>query len=265
MRPQVAQGRLPAASKLDKECAARSHLPFDEHLPDLGDGLGGVEALPAGLGAIHDGVAAVEPERVLKIVEPFAACLVAAVHDPALRLQQDGRPEEALAGPPIAGTAGAAAGAENAFVESVDLARSAGVCFHSFSGVGVTVLSHGSIEAYMTTELVYAPDGSATAVRHAWTFDDMFSAFATQGIAARAKGQFTRAELQPLAQTNIESLKEYAYFTYAQIDGRMQKDAFGKPSDYWLDYDPKGTVTYAAFHLAVQKTGKGKPTHCRNL
>jgi hypothetical protein len=24
----------------------------------------------------------------------------------------------------------------------------AGVCFHSFSGVGVTVLSHGSIEAY---------------------------------------------------------------------------------------------------------------------
>jgi hypothetical protein len=58
---------------------------------------------------------------VLKIVEPLAACLVAAVHDPAVRLQQDGRPEEALAGPPIAGTAGAAAGAENAFVESVDL------------------------------------------------------------------------------------------------------------------------------------------------
>jgi hypothetical protein len=44
-------------------------------------------------------VAAVEPERVLKIVEPLAACLVAAVHDPAVRLQQDGRPDEALAGP----------------------------------------------------------------------------------------------------------------------------------------------------------------------
>ena len=66
-------------------------------------------------------MAAVEPERVLKVVEPLAACLVAAVHDPAVRLQQDGRPEEALASPPIAGTAGAAAGAENAFVEAVDL------------------------------------------------------------------------------------------------------------------------------------------------
>src|ERR1700733_13390802 len=94
----------------------------------------------------------------------------------------------------------------------------------------------------MTTELVYAPDGSAMAVRHAWTFDDLFSAFAPQGIAARVKGQFTRDELQSLAQTNIDSLKEYAYFTHAKIDGRTQKDAFGKPANYWLDYDPQGTV-----------------------
>ena len=48
--------------------------------------LGERQALRAGLGAIHDRVAAVEPERVLKIVEPLAACLVAAVYDPALRL-----------------------------------------------------------------------------------------------------------------------------------------------------------------------------------
>ena len=72
---------------LDQGCAARSHLPLDEHLLDLGDGLGGVEALRAGLGAIQDGVAAVEPERVLKVVEPLAACLVAAVYDPAVRFK----------------------------------------------------------------------------------------------------------------------------------------------------------------------------------
>src|SRR6266403_1228133 len=101
-----------AASKPRKEFAARSHLPLDQHLLDLGDGLGGVEALRAGWGAIQDGVAAVEPERVFEIVEPLAGCLVAAVHDPTVRLQQDGRPEEALAVPPIAGTAGCAAEAE---------------------------------------------------------------------------------------------------------------------------------------------------------
>ena len=65
MRPQ---GRPKAADrrprKMDKERAARSQeLALDEHLLDLSDGLGGVEALRAGLGAIQDRVAAVEPGR----------------------------------------------------------------------------------------------------------------------------------------------------------------------------------------------------------
>ena len=124
--------------------------------------------------------------------------------------------------------------------------------------VTTDVQAHPHVWVTMTTELVYAPDGSATAVRHAWTFDDMFSAFATQGIAARVKGQFTRAELQPLAQTNIDSLKEYAYFTYLKIDGRMQKDAFGKPTDYWLDYDPEGTVLTLHFTLPFKKPAKAR-------
>ncbi|MGO9400516.1 MAG: DUF1007 family protein [Xanthobacteraceae bacterium] len=122
--------------------------------------------------------------------------------------------------------------------------------------VTTDVQAHPHVWVTMTTELVYAPDGSVTAVRHAWTFDDMFSAFATQGIAARTKGQFTRAELQPLAQVNIDSLKEYAYFTYAKIDGRTQKDAFSSPVDYWLDYDPKGTVLTLHFTLPFKKPVK---------
>ena len=39
-----------------------------------------------------------------------------------------------------------------------------------------------------------------TGVRHAWTFDDMFSTFATQGLASKEKGKFTREELAPLAR-----------------------------------------------------------------
>jgi ABC-type uncharacterized transport system substrate-binding protein len=108
------------------------------------------------------------------------------------------------------------------------------------------------------TELIYAPDASVNALQHAWTFDDMFSAFATQGIPARTRGQFTQAELQPLAQVNIDSLKEYAYFTYAKIDGRTQKDAFGNPTDYWLDYDPKSTVLTLRFTLPFKKPVRAK-------
>src|SRR6188472_3755784 len=78
------------------------HLPLDHHALDLGDGLGRVEALGAGLGAIHDGVAAVEPERVLEIVEAVTGRLVAAVLQPSVGLKQRGRTKEALAVPPIA-------------------------------------------------------------------------------------------------------------------------------------------------------------------
>ena len=40
------------------------------------DGLGWVEPLRAGLGAVENGVAAIEAERVLEFVEPLAACLL---------------------------------------------------------------------------------------------------------------------------------------------------------------------------------------------
>ena len=72
----------------------------------------------------------------------------------------------------------------------------------------------------MTSTVLYAPDGTVTGVRHAWTFDDMFSTFATQGLESKQKGVFTREELQPLAEVNVTSLKEYEYFSYAKANGK---------------------------------------------
>src|SRR5689334_14733266 len=99
----------------------KSHLPFDQLQLELGDRLGGIETLRTGLGAVHDGVAAIEPERILEIVEALSGGLVAGVGDPARGLQQRGRTEEALAVPPIARAGGRAAGAENALIKPVEL------------------------------------------------------------------------------------------------------------------------------------------------
>src|SRR5262245_24764502 len=77
--------------------------------------------LRAGVGAVHDGVAAIEPERVFEIVKPLTGRLVTAVNDPTLRLQQRGGPEEAVAVPPVARARGRAAGAQDALVEPVEL------------------------------------------------------------------------------------------------------------------------------------------------
>jgi ABC-type uncharacterized transport system substrate-binding protein len=99
----------------------------------------------------------------------------------------------------------------------------------------VPAYAHPHVWVTMTSEVVYAPDGTATGIRHAWAFDDMFSAFATQGLDSKEKGKFSREELAPLAKVNIESLKEYDYFTYAMADGKKAEMTDPLP-DYWLDY-----------------------------
>lgn len=113
--------------------------------------------------------------------------------------------------------------------------------------------AHPHVWVTMQTELLFGTDGVVTGVRHNWTFDDMYSAFATTGISAKTKGQFTREELQPLAKTNVESLSDYAFFTYARIDGKRQKDVFNDPVDYWLDYDKKTKVLTLHFTLPFKK------------
>jgi ABC-type uncharacterized transport system substrate-binding protein len=94
--------------------------------------------------------------------------------------------------------------------------------------------AHPHVWITATSELIYAPDGSITGVRHAWTFDDMFSTYALQGMETKTKGVYSREELAPLAQTNVESLKEYAFFTFAKADGKKEK--FQDPVDYYLEY-----------------------------
>ena len=101
-------------------------------------------------------------------------------------------------------------------------------------GMAGSANAHPHVWVTMTSEVVYAPDGTATGVRHAWQFDDMFSTFATQGIEAKKKGEFTREELAPLAEVNVTSLKEFDYFTYAKANGK--KTPFAAPVDYFLEY-----------------------------
>ena len=94
-----------------------------------------------------------------------------------------------------------------------------------------TAQAHPHVWVTMTTDLVYDASGAATGLRQVWTFDDMYSAFATTGIKAKINGQFTRDELEPLAKINVDSLKDYDYFTYATIDGKRNKKAFAVPVD----------------------------------
>jgi len=116
----------------------------------------------------------------------------------------------------------------------VSLARRIALALLCLCGATAAADAHPHVWISSVSELLYAPDGTLTGVRHAWTFDDMFSTYALQGIEAKTRGVYTREELAPLAQTNAESLKEFAYFTFARADGNKQK--FEDPVDYFLDY-----------------------------
>jgi ABC-type uncharacterized transport system substrate-binding protein len=114
--------------------------------------------------------------------------------------------------------------------------------------------AHPHVWVTFHSEVLYAADGTMTGIRHAWTFDDMFSAYALQGISHAKKGQYTREELASLAQTNVESLKEYDYFTYARADGKKLK--FAEPVDYWLEY--KNVALTLHFTLPLKAAASAK-------
>jgi ABC-type uncharacterized transport system substrate-binding protein len=115
--------------------------------------------------------------------------------------------------------------------------------------------AHPHVWVTMKSEVIYAPDGTVTAIRHAWSFDDMFSTFATQGLESKEKGKFTREELAPLAKVNVESLKEYDYFTYATADGVKVPMADPLP-DFWLDF--KDQILTLNFTLPLKTPVKAK-------
>jgi ABC-type uncharacterized transport system substrate-binding protein len=119
-----------------------------------------------------------------------------------------------------------------------------------------TASAHPHVWVTMKSEFIYATDGSVTGVRHTWTFDDMFSVFATQGLESKKRGVFTREELAPLAEVNVTSLKEYGFFTFAKADGK--KVQFNEPVDYYLDYDAKRTVLTLHFTLPFKTPVKAK-------
>jgi ABC-type uncharacterized transport system substrate-binding protein len=124
------------------------------------------------------------------------------------------------------------------------------------AGLATAAQAHPHVWVTFKSEVVYAPDGTVTGVRHAWAFDDMFSTFATQGIESKVKGQFTREELAPLAEVNVTSLKEFDYFTYVTADGKKVELVDPSQGEYWLDF--RDSVLTLHFTLPLKQPVKAR-------
>ncbi len=92
--------------------------------------------------------------------------------------------------------------------------------------------AHPHVYVDVRTEVVFDAEGRISALRHVWRFDDAFSAFASQGLDTNGDGILSIEELQPLAKVNVDSLKDYDYFTTLRAGGK--RTGFRIPTEYWL-------------------------------
>jgi ABC-type uncharacterized transport system substrate-binding protein len=119
---------------------------------------------------------------------------------------------------------------------------------------GLPAQAHPHVMVSVTSEVIFA-DGKVAAIRHHWTFDDMYSAFVTANLGQEGKDP-TPQELQPVAQTNVESLKEFDYFTVPKLNGK--KVVFGDPRDYSMTFDGKDKTATLHFTMPLKEATQSK-------
>ena len=142
-----------------------------------------------------------------------------------------------------------------------DMIRAALIAILSLA-FAAPALAHPHVWVTMHSELVYGADGAITGIHHEWAFDDMFSAFATQGLASKVKGQFTREELSAARQGQCRVAEGIRLFHLRHR--RREESGAHRPGAGLLarlhQPDPD-----AALHAAVQDAGEGEAPEGRSL
>ncbi|OKL44131.1 hypothetical protein A3843_10380 [Pseudovibrio exalbescens] len=93
-------------------------------------------------------------------------------------------------------------------------------------------LAHPHVFIQAKAELVFNDEGYLTHINHTWLFDDMYTAFAVQGLDADGDGTLSQSELKDLAGVNVQGMEEFGYFTFGD-DTRVEMD-FVTPRDEWM-------------------------------
>jgi len=93
--------------------------------------------------------------------------------------------------------------------------------------------AHPHVWVTMKCQIIFNADGSIVGVRHAWSFDEMSSAYIALGTGNGQQGIFSPEKLASLAEAQVASLKSSDYFTNATVNGIKQQ--FQPSTDYRLE------------------------------
>ena len=93
--------------------------------------------------------------------------------------------------------------------------------------------AHPHVWVTYESTVTYDKD-TVTGIEHVWTFDDMYTAMAVQGLDKNGDGTYDRTELAELAKVNMDGLKDFDYFTFAKLGSQDLK--FTGPAEPWLEH-----------------------------
>lgn len=120
--------------------------------------------------------------------------------------------------------------------------------------------AHPHVWATVRSEILFGSNHQITGIRHAWTFDEFYTAMAVEGLDTNKDGTYSKEELAPLAKVNVESLKDFDYFTFVHLEGEDDKPIKLKPPvDYWIDYDKSVLTLHFTLPLETPVDTHGKP------
>ena len=116
--------------------------------------------------------------------------------------------------------------------------------------VASPALAHPHIFIDARAAVTFNDAGEVVSIHNTWKFDAAYSAWSIQGLDTNNDGKYSQAELQPLADDNMNGLADYEYYTFAG-EGNDPNLKFGHGSNPTLDYDGKQTTL--SFDVALAK------------
>jgi len=106
---------------------------------------------------------------------------------------------------------------------------------------------HVWIEGHLT--LLFNSQGQVTALRHAWKFDELFSAFSLQGITREKNGVIPAAELQTLTDQWMQNLADPASHFFTTVSHGGQAMSLQKPVQAQSNLDTQTNQLTLSFEL----------------
>jgi len=100
----------------------------------------------------------------------------------------------------------------------------------AMGGSTLPAAAHPHVWIDMESDVVTDDSGFVKAINVQWTFDDGYAQAALEGLDTNKDGEYSQTELAPLTKENMDSLKDYEFFTFAHADGK--KLPIGDVSEY---------------------------------